>query len=104
MNPRDSYALLSQANIMYNVSVELRKMPDKEENELKKALDLYMKVLEIENNNVFATLGIGNILGEFGKVNEAQEIFKIVREHHPNTPYPMINSAHLYLAQVLILS
>ena len=66
---------------------------------LKKAMDKYIAVLEFDEANVFATLGVGNILAEHGKLNEAMEIYKVVKECNPNIYHPWINQAHLSIAQ-----
>jgi tetratricopeptide (TPR) repeat protein len=73
----------------------MRVKPEKEEEELKKSLSYYMKVLEQDDGNIYAALGTANVLGEYGKVDEAQEIYKVLRENAPQIHHPFINSALL---------
>lgn len=65
---------------------------------MKKAMDHYTAVLEVDDANVFATLGVGNILAEHGKLPEAMEIYKIVKESNPNIFHPLFNQAHLSMS------
>jgi hypothetical protein len=54
-------------------------------------MDKYIAVLEIDEANTFASLGIANVLAEFNKVNEAMEIFKIIKENNPSLYHPLLN-------------
>lgn len=54
-------------------------------------MDKYVAVLEVDEANCYATLGVGNILAEYGKLNEAMEIFKVVKENNPNMYHPYVN-------------
>lgn len=57
-----------------------------------------MEVLENDESNIFAAMGVANILAEHNKVLEAVEILKGVREATPShiqMPNVMINLGHL---------
>jgi hypothetical protein len=54
-------------------------------------MDKYIAVLEIDEANSFATLGVGNVLAEHGKLEEAMEIFKVLKEAAPNMHHPWVN-------------
>lgn len=56
-------------------------------------------MLEIDEANSFATLGVGNVLAEHGKLDEAMEIFKVLKETNPSMYHPWVNQAHLAMAQ-----
>lgn len=43
-------------------------------------MDKYIHVLENDESNVFASIGIANVLAEFNKVFEAVEILKGIKE------------------------
>lgn len=61
-------------------------------------MDKYIEVLESDEQNIFAALGIANILAEHNKVPEVLEILKSLKEATPSnihTPNVMINLAHL---------
>lgn len=57
-----------------------------------------MKVLEFDESNLYAAMGIACILAEFNKVEEAVEILKKLNESTPShiqRPSILINLAHL---------
>lgn len=54
-------------------------------------MDRYMHILDKDEGNCFATLGIGNVLAEHGKLNEAMEIYKVLKESNPNLYQPLLN-------------
>ena len=54
-------------------------------------MDRYIAVLEHDEANSFATLGIANILAEHGKQNEAFEIYKVIALSNPNMYHPLVN-------------
>lgn len=62
-------------------------------------MDKYINVLENDETNAFASLGVANILAEHGKINEAMEVYKVLKETNPNIPHPLLNQAHLNMAQ-----
>jgi tetratricopeptide (TPR) repeat protein len=69
---------------------------------LKSAMEKYIVVLESDESNVFAALGIANVLAEHNKVPEAIEILKGVKEASPShitLPNVIINLAHLNIVQ-----
>jgi hypothetical protein len=41
--------------------------------------------LELDENNTYASLGIGNLLAEYGKVDEAKEVFKLLANSEAET-------------------
>jgi hypothetical protein len=54
-------------------------------------MDKYILVLENDETNSFASLGVANVLAEHNKVSEALEVYKILKETNPNIPHPLIN-------------
>lgn len=62
-------------------------------------MNTYIQVLEHDECNAFASLGIANILSEYGKVQEALEIYKVLRESNPHLPQPLVNLAHLNMSE-----
>lgn len=95
----DSYALIGKANINYEQSTRCRDDPHKQSFFLNKAMNTYIEVLERDECNAFASLGIANILSEYGKVQEALEIYKVLRESNPHLPQPLVNLAHLNMSE-----
>jgi len=98
-NPRDAYAYLSIGNIIYNYACRLRDNPTKQEEKLREALKRYLKAMEYDDSNAFAAVCIANIIGEYGMINEAMEIYRIVRENHMDVPQAMVNSAHILASE-----
>ena len=58
-------------------------------------MDKYMNVLEADETNCFAVLGVANVLAEHNKLNEAMEIYKILKENNTSIYHPLLNQAHL---------
>ena len=61
-------------------------------------MEKYIQVLENDESNVFASLGVASVLAEHNKVNEAIEILKGVKEASPmhiQMPNVLINLAHM---------
>lgn len=91
----DSYALLGLANINYEQSTRCRDNLQAQELHLKKAMDRYTHVLELDEANAFAVMGVANVLAEHNKLNEALEIYKSLKENCPNMHQVLVNQAHL---------
>lgn len=56
----------------------------------------------MDENNCLGVLGIGNILAEYGKNDEAKEIFKLLSTSVPDSligQHAMLNQAHLLMAE-----
>jgi hypothetical protein len=79
----DPYIVLSCANIYYEWSTRTRHNSGEQGNLLRRAMDKYLEVLEHDEQNVFAAMGVAVILAEHNKVPEALEILKGVREAAP---------------------
>lgn len=54
-------------------------------------MDKYINVLDIDEANCFAALGVANVLAEHGKVNEAMEVYKVIKENNPNIHHALLN-------------
>lgn len=94
----DPYIALSTANIHYEWSTRYRGDPNRQGDFLKRAMEKYINVLENDETNVFASIGIACVLAEHNKVSEAIEILKGVKEacpSHIQQPLILINLAHL---------
>ncbi|CDW71106.1 rna polymerase-associated protein ctr9 homolog [Stylonychia lemnae] len=92
---RDSYAIIGMANLKYEISTRIRQDVKQQESYLRNAMDKYIAVLETDESNAFAALGVANVLAEHGKTSESMEIYKAVKENSPAIPHPLINQAHL---------
>lgn len=75
---RDTYAFIGLANINYALSCIHRQDINNQEAQLRSALSKFFGILELDENNTHASLGIGNLLAEYGKVDEAKEVFKLL--------------------------
>ena len=81
---RDPYARLGLANINYALSCMNRNEISFQEVQLQSAFNKYFSLLELDENNSYGSLGIGNVLAEYGKVDEAKEIFKLLANSEPD--------------------
>ena len=99
-NKRDSYARVGIANIHYLTSTFHRNNIEAQEAELRKSMQQYFSVLELDEMNTAGSLGIANVLSEYGKVTEAKEIFKVIEtsETDPTiVKHALLNHAHLLM-------
>lgn len=51
---------------------------------MQSSLSKYFSLLELDENNCYGSLGIGIIIAEYGKVDEAKEIFKLLANSEPD--------------------
>ena len=62
----------------------------------------YFTILETDENNCAGVLGIGNVLTEYGKTEEAKEIYKLLSTSEPDSVigrHAMLNHAHLLMEE-----
>ena len=62
----------------------------------------YFSLLELDENNSYGSLGIGNILSEYGRTLEAKEIFNLLANSEADQLVgldALINNAHLWMAE-----
>ncbi len=96
----DSYIVLSVANVYYEWSTRSRNNEQRQGDLLKRANEKYMQVLEYDESNIFAAMGVAIVLAEHNKTEEALEILKGVKEacpSHVERPAILINLAHLHV-------
>ena len=101
-NKRDSYARVGIANIHYQTSTFHRGNIDAQEQELRKSMQQYFSVLELDEINTAGSLGIGIVLSEYNKCNEAKEIFKVIENSETDPTiikHAMLNHAHLLMTE-----
>ena len=98
-NPLDTYAHLSLGNIMYNEAWRIRDNPKKQEDKLREAMKRYLKAMEWDDSNAFAAICVANVIGEYGMIDEAMEIYRVIRENHSNFSHAMINSGHVLASE-----
>lgn len=99
-NKRDSYARVGIANIHYQTSTFHRANIDAQEGELRKSMQQYFSVLELDEMNTAGSLGIGIVLSEYNKCTEAKEIFKVIENSETDmtiVKHAMLNHAHLLM-------
>jgi len=99
---RDPYARLGLANINYLLSVMHRTELTFQEGQLQSAMGKYFSLLELDECNSYGSLGIANVLAEYGKVREAKEIFALLANSEADQLIGMnalINQAHLCMAE-----
>ena len=91
---RDAYAQVSLANIQYIQYVQAAgSSREGQQARLDKATEMYRNVLQHEPNNVYAANGLGTVCVEKGRLQEAKEIFTVVREAAAGCEHAMLNLA-----------
>ena len=106
----DEYAMVSAANAAYYSAIKegvLKrndpKVLKREEEHYERAYSLFQKTLQKNGSNVYAANGLGIILAERGRIDEAKTVFQIVQEGMAAkgsiNPDILINQGHVYLAK-----
>ena len=63
-------------------------------------MNQYFSVLELDEMNTAGSLGIANVLSEYGKVTEAKEIYKVIETSETDpliVKHALLNHAHLLM-------
>jgi len=68
------------------------------ENDIEAAQKAFNEILEIEDNNNYALVGLGDIERKLNKFNEAVTYYKRCLEHYPNNNYALFGLADCYKA------
>lgn len=61
-------------------------------------MNQYFNILERDDHNCAGALGVANVLNEYGKIREANEIYKVLTYNQPNSSTGLqarINQAHV---------
>lgn len=106
----DEYAMVSAGNAAYYSAIKggIVKRNDpgvikREEEHYKRALSLYQKTLQKNKSNIYAANGLGIILAERGRIDEAKAVFQLVQEgmiaSGTLNADILINQGHVYLAK-----
>ena len=82
---QDSYARVGLANSSYCISTLRRADSNRQEEFLRQAMNQYFNILERDEHNCAGALGVANVLNEYGKVREANEIYKVLTYNEPNS-------------------
>ena len=94
----DLYALIAMGNQYYEVALR-SKDEDHFQQNLKRALQYYNKVISLDEHNAYAAVGISIVLAEWGDLNQAHETFKQVFDSNPSLDFVLANQAHLHMLQ-----
>ena len=101
----ESYARVALANVhLYSIAGDPHEDASRNRSEglLTHALNQYKRVLEKDPGNIFAANGLGCVLAECGRLNEAKEVFLSVQEAAAGTdgffrlPDAWVNLAGVY--------
>eukprot|EP00761_Pharyngomonas_kirbyi_P013287 gb/GECH01013314.1/.p1 GENE.gb/GECH01013314.1/~~gb/GECH01013314.1/.p1 ORF type:complete len:989 (+),score=344.47 gb/GECH01013314.1/:1-2967(+) len=96
INQNDTHALLSMGALYFASAMSFRSEHKEKINKfLKFSSGYFERVLDKDKRNVYAAHGLGAILAEKGYVEEAQEIFRRVREATSDIPETWIDLGHL---------
>ena len=92
----DIYALLAMGNQYYESALTSK---EGLENNLKRAVQYFLKVISLDEYNCFAAIGVGIILAESGDFKQAQDTFKQVHDINQSLDFLLVNQATLSLLQ-----
>ncbi len=106
----DEYAMVSAGNAAYYSAIKEGivkrsdpKVAKREEDHYKRALSLYQKALQKNKSNIYAANGLGIVLAERGRIDEAKAVFQLVQEGMTASGMLnadiLINQGHVYLAK-----
>lgn len=61
-------------------------------------MQTYFGILEIDEHNCAASLGVANVLNEYGKITESNEIYKLLANSEPDSligHHSVVNQGHI---------
>uniref|UniRef100_A0ABD2W7J2 UDP-N-acetylglucosamine--peptide N-acetylglucosaminyltransferase SPINDLY n=1 Tax=Trichogramma kaykai TaxID=54128 RepID=A0ABD2W7J2_9HYME len=95
----DTYSLIALGNIWLQTLHQGGKEKETQKRHQDRALELFKKVLKLDETNIWAANGIGCVLAHKGYINESRDIFAQVREATADFPDVWLNIAHIYVEQ-----
>ncbi|OQV18381.1 RNA polymerase-associated protein CTR9-like protein [Hypsibius exemplaris] len=95
----DTYALLSLGNIWLETLYQNIPDVEKKKRHAERAFMLYKQVLKLDPTNVYAVNGMGAVLAKTGQLEEAKEMFSVVRESTADILDLWLNIGHSYCDQ-----
>jgi RNA polymerase-associated protein CTR9 len=79
------------------IYVEIGRHEAKRDDPLRRALEFFIKALQLDSKNFVAANGVGVVLAELGKFKEAKEIFLQVKQAAPSFMDASLNLAHCFV-------
>ena len=73
--------MIGQGNINFEWAIRSREELQKQQHFLQKAMGKYIQVLENDESNCAASIGVANVLAEFNKIGESLDLFKLAKEN-----------------------
>ena len=92
----DPFALCALGNIYIEFARHEGRSAARSEN-LKRALEFFVKALSLQRNNYVAANGFGSILAELGRWKEAKDVFLQVKQAMPGFMDASLNLAHCFV-------
>ena len=95
---QDSFSRVGIANSNYHISTMCRPDVIKQEQYLSTAMHGYFKILEMDEHNCSGSLGIANVLCEYGKTAQANEVYQLLALSEPNSlvgRHAIVNQGHI---------
>ena len=95
----DLYAMLAMGNLNYESALRNCLDLHKFENDLKGALKFYLKVLSLDEHNLYAAVGAGIFLAEMGDLRQATDTFKLAFDSSSSSNFILVNTGHIHMLQ-----
>jgi RNA polymerase-associated protein CTR9 len=92
----DQFALTALGNIYVEIARHERNPTTVREN-LRRALEFFIKALQVQCQNYVAANGVGVVLAELGRFKDAKEVFLQVRQTAPKFTDATLNLAHCFV-------
>eukprot|EP01016_Furgasonia_blochmanni_P048444 TRINITY_DN7211_c0_g2_i1.p1 TRINITY_DN7211_c0_g2~~TRINITY_DN7211_c0_g2_i1.p1 ORF type:complete len:397 (-),score=85.78 TRINITY_DN7211_c0_g2_i1:725-1855(-) len=91
----DSYAKLACAQIEYEASCNFRDNFIEQKKYLRAIRETCREIISTDESNVYAAIGLGIVLAEYGKLTEAKNIFNSLLESSQNNYSLLVNLGHI---------
>lgn len=101
LDDKDPFTYVLTANINYEMAYQARGEKYKKEEfekRIMKALTFYYAALEIDSQNVYAAIGIANVLAEFNHTGQALDVYKSVNDKS-GCYSKLVNEALIYMSE-----
>lgn len=101
LDDKDPFTYVLTANINYEMAYQARGekyKKDEFEKRILKALTFYYAALELDSQNVYAAIGIANILAEFNQTGQALDVYKSVNDKL-GCYSKLVNEALIYMSE-----
>ena len=92
----DIYATLALGNLHYEIAMTSREGAEKN---FQKSIQYFLKVVDMDEYNCYAAIGVAMILAENGDLKQSLDVFKQVFDIQPTLDFLLVNRATILMVQ-----